>query len=97
MAGLRQALLKRPELFVSTVTEKLLTYALGLDLEHSDGREHAEVHTKGEMGVPRTLADSQLADAIPQRKYGVAGGRRVQRIGGRVQGRNHQSRVIASD
>ena len=29
MAGLRRALLNRPELFVSTLTEKLLTYALG--------------------------------------------------------------------
>jgi mono/diheme cytochrome c family protein len=29
IAGLRSALLRRPELFVSTMTEKLLTYALG--------------------------------------------------------------------
>jgi hypothetical protein len=36
MAGLRRALLNRPELFVSTVTEKLLTYALGRGLESYD-------------------------------------------------------------
>jgi mono/diheme cytochrome c family protein len=36
MAGLRAALLNRPELFVSTVTEKLLTYALGRGLEYYD-------------------------------------------------------------
>jgi mono/diheme cytochrome c family protein len=36
VAGLRQALIKRPELFVSTLTEKLLTYALGRGLEHYD-------------------------------------------------------------
>ena len=35
-AGLQQALLKRPELFVTTVTEKLLTYALGRGVEYYD-------------------------------------------------------------
>jgi len=34
--SLQQALLKRPELFVTTVTEKLLTYALGRGVEHYD-------------------------------------------------------------
>jgi hypothetical protein len=34
--GLRRALLARPELFAGTVTEKLMTYALGRGLEHSD-------------------------------------------------------------
>jgi mono/diheme cytochrome c family protein len=34
--GLRQALLERPELFINTVTEKLLTYALGRGLEYYD-------------------------------------------------------------
>src|SRR5207253_9405134 len=36
MAGLRSALLHRPELFVSTVTEKLMTYAVGRGLESDD-------------------------------------------------------------
>ncbi len=36
VAGLRQALLARPELFVRTVTEKLLTYALGRGLQAYD-------------------------------------------------------------
>jgi len=35
-AGLQQALLKRPELFVPTFTEKLLTYALGRGVEYYD-------------------------------------------------------------
>ena len=35
-AGLRQAFLRRPETFVSTVTQKLLTYALGRGLEPYD-------------------------------------------------------------
>jgi hypothetical protein len=33
---LRQALLKRPEVFVGTMTEKLLTYALGRGLDDYD-------------------------------------------------------------
>ena len=35
-AGLRDALLSQPERFVSTLTEKLLTYALGRGLEYYD-------------------------------------------------------------
>jgi mono/diheme cytochrome c family protein len=36
VAGLEQALLRRPEIFVGTLTEKLLTYALGRGIEYSD-------------------------------------------------------------
>ena len=36
VAELRAALAARPERFVHTVTEKLLTYALGRGLEHYD-------------------------------------------------------------
>ena len=36
ISGLEQALLSRPEVFVSTLTEKLLTYALGRGVESSD-------------------------------------------------------------
>ena len=36
VAGLEQGLLNRPELFVGTLTEKLLTYALGRGVEHYD-------------------------------------------------------------
>ena len=36
VAGLRQAVLARPDLFVTTMTEKLLTYALGRGLEYYD-------------------------------------------------------------
>lgn len=34
--GLERALLERPEVFVATLTEKLLTYALGRGLDHHD-------------------------------------------------------------
>ncbi len=36
VAGLRKSLLRRPTVFVQTVTEKLLTYALGRGLDYSD-------------------------------------------------------------
>jgi hypothetical protein len=36
VVGLRQALLKHPEYFVGTLTEKMLTYALGRPLEYYD-------------------------------------------------------------
>jgi len=36
VSGLRAALLKKPELFVSTMTEKLLTYGLGRGLQYYD-------------------------------------------------------------
>ncbi len=37
MEGLRRSLLDRPEVFVGTMTEKLLVYALGRGLEPADG------------------------------------------------------------
>jgi hypothetical protein len=36
VSGLEQGLLKRPELFVGTLSEKLLTYALGRGIEQYD-------------------------------------------------------------
>jgi hypothetical protein len=36
VAGLRAAVLKRPEVFVQTLTEKLMTYGLGRGLQYSD-------------------------------------------------------------
>jgi hypothetical protein len=36
VAGLEQALLNRPEVFVGTLTEKLMTYALGRGIEYYD-------------------------------------------------------------
>jgi len=36
ITGLQKAILTRPELFVSTFTEKLLTYALGRGVEYYD-------------------------------------------------------------
>lgn len=53
VAGLRRALVERPNVFATTVTEKLMTYALGRGLEASDApavrritREAASDHYK---------------------------------------------------
>jgi hypothetical protein len=37
VAGLEEALLKRPDIFVETMSEKLLTFALGRGMEYYDG------------------------------------------------------------
>jgi hypothetical protein len=51
MAGLRQALLKHPEIFVSTMTEKLMTYALGRGMDYYD-----------EPAVRAILRDARASD-----------------------------------
>ncbi len=43
VGGLEEALLKRPEIFVETLTEKLLTYALGRGIEYYDGPAVREI------------------------------------------------------
>jgi mono/diheme cytochrome c family protein len=43
MSGLRSALLRKPELFVGTLTEKLMTYALGRGLEYYDAPSVREI------------------------------------------------------
>src|SRR5262249_22782724 len=43
VAGLEEALLERPEVFVGTLTEKLLTFALGRGVEYYDGPAVREV------------------------------------------------------
>jgi hypothetical protein len=51
VTGLQQALLSRPELFVGTFTEKLLTYALGRGVEYYDA-----------PAVRKILADTSAND-----------------------------------
>jgi hypothetical protein len=51
VSGLEDALLKRPEVFVGTLTEKLLTFALGRGLEYYDG-----------PAIRKIVRDSQAAD-----------------------------------
>ncbi|HVW86713.1 MAG TPA: DUF1592 domain-containing protein [Bryobacteraceae bacterium] len=51
VAGLQQALLTRPDLFASTLTEKLLTYALGRGTEYYD-----------EPAVRRIVRDARAQD-----------------------------------
>jgi hypothetical protein len=51
VVSLRQALMRRPDVIVSTITEKLLTYALGRGLEHHD------------MPAVRTIVRNAAADS----------------------------------
>lgn len=46
VSGLEEHLLKRPEVFVTTMTEKLLTFALGRGVESYDGPAVREVLRK---------------------------------------------------
>jgi hypothetical protein len=51
VSGLEQGLLNRPEIFVSTLTEKLLTYALGRGVEYYD-----------EPAIRKIVHDAQAKD-----------------------------------
>jgi hypothetical protein len=48
VSGLEKALLKRPELFVGTLTEKLLTFALGRGVEPYDAPAVREIVRQAE-------------------------------------------------
>ncbi len=52
MSGLRAALLQSPDAFIGTMSEKLLTYALGRGLEYYDGPAVRE--------IVRSAQDSEL-------------------------------------
>jgi hypothetical protein len=50
VAGLEQALLSRPELFAGTLTEKLLTFALGRGVEYYDAPAVRRIVRDAERG-----------------------------------------------
>jgi hypothetical protein len=50
VAGLESVLLKRPEIFVSTLTEKLLTYSVGRGMEAPDAPAVREIVRRAEKG-----------------------------------------------
>ncbi len=55
-AGLRDALLGRPELFVTTLTEKLLIYAIGRGIEYHDAPAIREI-TRATAGSGHRFSD----------------------------------------
>jgi hypothetical protein len=61
VAGLEAALLKRPDIFTGTLTEKLLTFALGRGIEYYDGPAVREIVRKGQAADFRF---SSLIEAI---------------------------------
>ena len=65
VAGLEQALLERPELFVGTFVEKLMTYALGRVVEHYDAPAVRKILREAR---PDGFRFSQLALGIAKSK-----------------------------
>ena len=65
VSGLETALLKRPEVFVGTLTEKLLTYALGRGVEYYDGPAVREVVRKSRASDFRFSALIEAIVASP--------------------------------
>ena len=61
LAGLREVILSREDQFVATVTEKLLTYALGRTLEHYD---MPTVRRLSRQSAPGDLTWSALISAV---------------------------------
>jgi hypothetical protein len=50
VAGLEEALLRRPELFAATLTEKLLTFALGRGVEYYDAPAVRKILREAQSG-----------------------------------------------
>jgi hypothetical protein len=67
-AGLRAALLERPDVFLTTFTEKLMTYALGRGVTHSDAPAIRKV-VRGAQAQDARLSAVVLgiADSVPFR------------------------------
>jgi hypothetical protein len=50
VAGLEEGLLRRPELFAGTLTEKLLTFALGRGVEYYDAPSIRQILREAQPG-----------------------------------------------
>ena len=60
--ALRKALLKQPEMFVRTLTEKLMTYGLGRGLEYT--RHAARPRDRARRGDSRTTGSRRIVLGI---------------------------------
>jgi hypothetical protein len=66
VAGLREALLKRPDVFVQTFTEKLMVYALGRGLTHEDMPQVRKIVREARQRGYRFSAVIQgIVDSVP--------------------------------
>ena len=73
-ATLRQALLGYEESFVRTVTEKLLTYALGRSIEYYDSTRYSQDYRRGGSRRPPLVVDRarhRRERAVPDEEVGV--------------------------
>jgi hypothetical protein len=66
VVSLRQALLRRPDLFVQTLTEKLMIYALGRGLTHEDMPEVRKVvRGAAQKGYRFSALIQGIVDSVP--------------------------------
>ena len=77
-AALRQSLLAQPDVFVGTMAEKMLTYALGRGLEHYDmPAVRAIVRDAGRRDYRFSSLVLGIVNSVPfQMRAGAAGARR---------------------
>jgi hypothetical protein len=81
-AGLRAALLRRPQLFVGAVAEKLLTYALGRGLTASDGPAVRAIVREAEQNGNRfSSLVWGIVNSVPFRMKRTSDGRAIERSG----------------
>ncbi|MYD86653.1 MAG: DUF1585 domain-containing protein, partial [Acidobacteria bacterium] len=74
VAALKQALLANPEPFLRTLTEKLLTYALGRGLEHTDAPAVRRIVREAASGEHRFSAlVLGIVKSVPFRQRRSAG------------------------
>ena len=80
-AGLRRALLSHPGTFITTVTEKLLTYALGRGVEHADApavrkvKRDASAHDYGFASLIAAIVESAAFQMRTSQPADVSGTR----------------------
>ncbi len=66
LAGVQSLLLRKPELFVSAVTEKLLMYALGRNVQYYDAPAvRAVVHAASEKNYEFSAIVEGIVESVP--------------------------------
>ncbi|MEZ5356948.1 MAG: DUF1592 domain-containing protein [Bryobacteraceae bacterium] len=82
--GLRAALMRRPEMFATTVTEKLLTFALGRGVEYYDApavRAVVRASSGAEYRFSSFILGIAKSEPFQHRRAGAAGG--MEKLGAR--------------
>jgi hypothetical protein len=88
VAGLRQVLLSRPDVFVGTLTEKLMTYALGRGIDYQDAPAIRQIRRGAER--ERYRFSSLVLGIVRSAPF------QMRRLGDRSSGKTAASRPAAS-